>query len=135
MSTGDRPFSPADIPPGSATDVFPIRQGAIMRAAVIHQQAPIEESPLVIDDLPVPTPGPGEVQLRVHSCGVCHTDLHIAEGDMPLVKKPLVPGHQIVGTITKIGEGVPGDRMGERVGVPLSGISRATLAFEPADES
>lgn len=91
---------------------------AAMRAAVIHEQAPIESSPLVIEEVAVPSAGTGEVRIRVRACGVCHTDLHIAEGDMPLVKAPVIPGHQIVGTIDSVGEGVSAERVGERVGVP-----------------
>jgi len=89
-----------------------------MRAAVIHKQAPIDASPLSIEEVAVPTAGPGEVRIRVHACGVCHTDLHIAEGDMPLVKTPVIPGHQIVGTIESVGDGVAAGGVGERVGVP-----------------
>lgn len=89
-----------------------------MRAAVLHQQASIDRAPLQFEDLPVPEPGPGEVRLRVRACGVCHTDLHLVEGDLSLVKTPVVPGHQIVGEIEAVGEGVDGSRIGERVGVP-----------------
>jgi propanol-preferring alcohol dehydrogenase len=89
-----------------------------MRAAVVHAQAPVEASPLVIEEVAEPSAGADEVKIRVHACGVCHTDLHIAEGDMPLVKTPVIPGHQIVGTIESVGEEVAAERVGERVGVP-----------------
>jgi propanol-preferring alcohol dehydrogenase len=74
--------------------------------------------PLRMDDLPDPEPSPGQVQLRVHACGVCRTDLHVVDGELPEPKLPLVVGHQIVGTVE---EG--GDRFsaGERVGVPWLG--------------
>ena len=89
-----------------------------MRAAVLHKQASVSDAPLSVENLPPPEPGPGEVRLRVGACGVCHTDLHIVEGDLPLVKSPVIPGHQIVGVIDRVGEGVSPERVGERVGVP-----------------
>ena len=89
-----------------------------MRAMVLHDQKPIEESPLVLEDWPVPEPGPGQVRLRIHACGVCHTDLHIVEGDLPLHKRPVIVGHQIVGTVDKVGPGVTVPAVGTRVGVP-----------------
>jgi propanol-preferring alcohol dehydrogenase len=100
-----------------------------MRAAVVHEQAPIEAAPLAIEDVPDPTAGPGEVRIRVRTCGVCHTDLHIAEGDMPLVKRPLIPGHQIVGIVEAVGEGVDADRVGQRVGVPWMSSSCGTCSL------
>ena len=89
-----------------------------MRAMVLHEQKPIEEAPLVLEDVPIPAPGPGQVLIRVHACGVCHTDLHIVEGDLPLHKRPIIVGHQIVGTVEKVGEGVTAPTVGTRVGVP-----------------
>jgi len=72
--------------------------------------------PLVLGDLPAPIPGPGEVRLRVAACGVCHTDLHTAEGDLALPKLPIVPGHQVVGTVDAVGPGVPLAVLGARLG-------------------
>jgi len=89
-----------------------------MRAARLHNQAPIEDEPLRIEECADPQPGAGEVLLRVRACGACHTDLHIVEGDLPPKKLPLIPGHQIVGVIEEVGEGVDKERVGERVGVP-----------------
>ncbi len=68
-----------------------------------------------------PVPGRGDVLLRVLACGVCRTDLHLADGDMPLPGHPVVPGHEIVGRIEALGDGVPGLAIGERVGVPWLG--------------
>jgi len=85
---------------------------------VLHEQKPIEEAPLRLEDVPKPKPGPGEILIHVHTCGVCHTDLHIVEGDLPLHKKPIIVGHQIVGTVEAVGEGVTKHRIGDRVGVP-----------------
>ncbi|MBI3997467.1 MAG: zinc-dependent alcohol dehydrogenase family protein [Armatimonadetes bacterium] len=88
-----------------------------MRAACLPAPAPIETAPLVIGDRPTPAPGPGEVRIRVQACGVCHTDLHIAEGDLPPHRSPVIPGHQIVGLVDALGTGVDAALAGARVGV------------------
>ncbi len=77
--------------------------------------------PLVALHRPVPDPGPGEVLLEVGACGVCRTDLHIADGDLPLPRSPLVPGHEIVGRVVAAGPGAHRFRPGDRVGVPWLG--------------
>lgn len=77
--------------------------------------------PLVALHRPVPDPGPGEVLLEVGACGVCRTDLHIADGDLPLPRTPLVPGHEIVGRVVAAGPGARRFRPGDRVGVPWLG--------------
>jgi propanol-preferring alcohol dehydrogenase len=74
--------------------------------------------PLAARDVPVPEPGPDEVLLRVLACGVCRTDLHVADGDLPSLGRPVVPGHEIVGEVVRAGERVRGLRAGDRVGVP-----------------
>ena len=78
--------------------------------------APIEERPLQEADLPLPEPGPHELRIKVHMCGVCHTDLHTVEGDLQLPHLPLVPGHQVVGVVDALGLGVTRFQPGERVG-------------------
>ncbi len=88
-----------------------------MKAQVLETQAPVEERPLGLRELPVPEPGPGEVLLKISACGVCRTDLHIVEGDLPLHKVPIVPGHEIVGRVEALGPGVKGISPGDRVGV------------------
>jgi propanol-preferring alcohol dehydrogenase len=88
-----------------------------MRALVLEKQAPAEESPLHFRDVPVPEPGAGEVRVRVRACGICRTDLHTVEGDVPLPRSPLIPGHQIVGVVDALGQGVRSLREGDRVGV------------------
>jgi propanol-preferring alcohol dehydrogenase len=85
--------------------------------------------PLHLRELPIPQPGPGEVQLRVHACGVCRTDLHIVDGELPHPALPLIPGHQIVGTITALGPGVTRFRVGDRVGVPWLGRTCGTCRY------
>src|SRR5579863_4488947 len=71
-----------------------------MRAMAVHRPAPIETGPLSMIDLPRPEPGPGEILVRVHACGVCRTDLHVAEGDLPPKHSPIVPGHEVVGVVS-----------------------------------
>jgi propanol-preferring alcohol dehydrogenase len=75
-------------------------------------------TPLVMRERPVPTPGAGEILLEVAACGVCRTDLHVVDGELPHPKLPIVPGHEIVGRVAALGAGVAGFRIGERVGVP-----------------
>ena len=87
-----------------------------MRAMILREQGPIEEKPLELAELPVPEPGSGQVLVRVSMCGLCHTDLHTIEGDLDLPELPLIPGHQIVGTVEKLGEGVEGPAVGSRIG-------------------
>jgi propanol-preferring alcohol dehydrogenase len=78
----------------------------------------VEAAPLESVELPVPEPGPGEIRLRVRACGLCHTDLHTVEGELPLPKLPVVPGHQIVGVVEARGPGATRFAPGARVGVP-----------------
>jgi alcohol dehydrogenase, propanol-preferring len=77
--------------------------------------------PLRVAEMPVPEPGEGQLLLRVHCCAVCRTDLHVVDGELPHPKLPLIPGHQIVGTVEKIGERADGFTGGDRVGVPWLG--------------
>ncbi|HVV91922.1 MAG TPA: zinc-dependent alcohol dehydrogenase family protein [Hyphomicrobiales bacterium] len=76
---------------------------------------------LVPRELPDPEPSPGEIRVRVAACGVCRTDLHVVDGELAEPKLPLVPGHEIVGRVDRIGDGVAGFRVGERVGIPWLG--------------
>lgn len=85
---------------------------------VLERQGEPEQGPLSLRDVPVPTPGRGEVRVRVSVCAVCHTDLHIVEGDLPLHKQPVIPGHQIVGVVDALGQGAKTFKAGERVGIP-----------------
>jgi propanol-preferring alcohol dehydrogenase len=73
--------------------------------------------PLRAVKLPAPQPGPGEVRLRVLACGVCRTDLHVVDGELPAVPTPIIPGHEIVGVVEALGEGVEAPALGQRVGV------------------
>ena len=77
--------------------------------------------PLEWRQLPDPQPSIGQVRVRVHACGVCRTDLHIVDGELLHPKLPLVPGHQIVGTVDRLGDRVSGIALGDRVGIPWLG--------------
>jgi alcohol dehydrogenase, propanol-preferring len=88
-----------------------------MRAMVLERQG----EPLQLAELREPSPGPGQVLLDVRACGVCRTDLHILDGELPEPKLPLVLGHQIVGVVRELGEGVERFAPGDRVGVPWLG--------------
>ena len=84
---------------------------------------------LTCEERPVPAPGPGEVLIRVHACGVCRTDLHVVDGDLPPVRDAIVPGHETVGRVAATGEGVERFAEGERVGVPWLGWTCGDCAF------
>jgi propanol-preferring alcohol dehydrogenase len=88
-----------------------------MKAMLLRKIAPIDSSPLELAELPTPEPGPGEVRLKVYCCAICRTDLHVIEGDLPQVKMPIIPGHQIVGTVDALGPECSRLRVGRRVGV------------------
>lgn len=88
-----------------------------MLAALLRAAKVVEENPLAIAEIPRPLARKREVRLRVHCCGVCHTDLHTVEGDLPLPKLPVVPGHQIVGIVEALGQDVARLKEGDRVGV------------------
>jgi propanol-preferring alcohol dehydrogenase len=90
-----------------------------MRAMVLDAPG----APLVMRERPTPQPGPGEILVEVGACGVCRTDLHVVDGELSGPKLPLVPGHEIVGRVGAMGEGVAGFRSGERVGVPWLGAT------------
>ena len=88
-----------------------------MRALRLSRQAPIEDRPLQLVEVPDPIPGEGELLLRVAACGVCRTDLQIVEGDLDAHLLPVTPGHQAVGRVEAVGPGVDGWREGDRGGV------------------
>jgi alcohol dehydrogenase, propanol-preferring len=94
-----------------------------MKAAVVHEFG----RPLVIEDRPVPEPGPGQVMVRMEASGLCHTDIHAAHGDWPVKPvPPFVPGHEGVGIVQALGEGVTNLRTGQRVAVPWLGYACGT---------
>lgn len=87
-----------------------------MKAAILRKFGPIERNPLEFADVSIPEPAAGELSIRVGVCGVCHTDLHTAEGELPEVGLPIIPGHQAVGIVEKTGEGCARFKKGERIG-------------------
>lgn len=89
-----------------------------MRAMRLSDYQPAEEYPLTLYDLPIPTPGSGQVRLKVQVCGVCHTDLHTVEGDIHPPTLPITPGHQVVGIVDALGNESSKVTQGDRVGVP-----------------
>ena len=88
-----------------------------MKAMVLSSQG----GPLRLEERPDPRPGQGDILIRVEACGVCRTDVHILDGDLSGIRHPIVPGHEIVGIVEAVGEGVPAARVGTRVGVPWLG--------------
>ena len=88
-----------------------------MKACVLNAPARIETNPLQFTDVAVPQPAKREVLIRVRACGVCRTDLHVIEGELPPRKSPVIPGHQVVGTVEKAGEGARRYKLGGRCGV------------------
>ena len=89
-----------------------------MKAMVLRSVAPVESHPLRLEDVPTPEPNDTEVLVRVDKCGVCRTDLHVVEGDLPPQRSAIVPGHEIVGTVVRLGRAVRTVSSGERVGIP-----------------
>lgn len=88
-----------------------------MKAMLLEEPAPIDTGPLRLVDLPEPQPGPGVIRLRVEACGICRTDLHVIEGELPPVRPRIVPGHQVVGRVDLLGPGVTRFGLGDRVGI------------------
>jgi propanol-preferring alcohol dehydrogenase len=94
-----------------------------MKAAVVREF----RQPLVIEDRPIPEPGPGQITVRMEASGLCHTDIHAANGDWPVKPAPpFVPGHEGVGSVHAIGDGVDGLKLGQRVAVPWLGYACGT---------
>lgn len=89
-----------------------------MKAHLLKAPAPVETNPLVLSEVPVPEPSRGEVLVRVTACGLCRTDLHVTEGELPPRKQPVIPGHQVVGRIESLGPGAFRYAIGTRVGIP-----------------
>jgi alcohol dehydrogenase, propanol-preferring len=97
-----------------------------MRAAVVHHLG----GPLAIEDLPIPAPGPGEVVVRIEASGLCHTDIHAAHGDWPVKPTPpFVPGHEGVGLIDTVGDGVDSSHIGQRVAIPWLHVACGMCEF------
>jgi propanol-preferring alcohol dehydrogenase len=96
-----------------------------MRAMLLEAQ----RQPLKLAEVPVPHPGAGQVLIKVHSCGVCRTDLHVLDGDLTEPRLPLILGHQIVASVVQLGEGVDRFILGQRIGVPWLGYTDGTCRY------
>jgi propanol-preferring alcohol dehydrogenase len=88
-----------------------------MKAMLLKAPRSIEAQPLAMAEVDKPTPGPKEILIKINACGICHTDLHIVEGELPSKKLPVIPGHQVVGIVEAAGKKVTRFRAGDRVGV------------------
>ncbi|MFG3756231.1 alcohol dehydrogenase catalytic domain-containing protein, partial [Klebsiella pneumoniae] len=78
-------------------------------------------APLRLQEVADREPGPQDIRIRISACGVCRTDLHVVDGELPAIRYPIIPGHEIVGIVESCGEGVTAPTPGERVGVPWLG--------------
>lgn len=97
-----------------------------MRAAVVHSFS----EGLTIEEKPIPVPGPGEIVVKIETCGLCHTDIHAARGDWPVKPNPpFTPGHEGVGIVTDLGEGVAEVALGDRVALPWLGYACGTCEY------
>jgi len=83
----------------------------------LYAQCPIEKKPLIMAEVEKPTPGTKEILIKIHACGICHTDLHVIEGELPPKKLPVIPGHQIVGIVEAVGKKTTEFKVGDRAGV------------------
>src|SRR5260370_17439846 len=92
-----------------------------MKARMQGMVLPAARTALRLEELPDPQPGPGEVRIKVEACAVCRTDLHVVDGELPDAKLPIIPGHEIVGIVEALGEGITTLAPGERGGVPWLG--------------
>lgn len=97
----------------------------VMQAMVLERP----RTPLVLRERPIPLPGPSDVLVEISACGVCRTDLHVVDADLPLTKLPIVPGHEIVGRVVACGTGVEGFETGMRVGIPWLGRTCGACEF------
>src|SRR6202011_2137374 len=88
-----------------------------MQAWVVSQPGPIEAGPLRYVEKPVPAPAPGELLIQVRACAVCRPDLHVSEGDLPVHREHVTPGHMVVGPVAALGGEATGYAVGDRVGV------------------
>jgi alcohol dehydrogenase, propanol-preferring len=98
---------------------------SVMRAMVLDRP----KTPLVMRERSVPQPGQGEILVKIAACGVCRTDLHVVDGELPNPKLPIVPGHEIVGRVVAMGPGFTGFTPGERVGVPWLGATDGVCPY------
>ncbi len=100
-----------------------------MKAMILEHEADVTTHPLQMHDLPLPEPGPGHLRVKVTVCGVCRTDLHIVEGELPASTRPIIPGHETVGIVDQLGPGVTTFKEGDRVGIAWLQATCQTCEF------
>ena len=100
-----------------------------MKACLLKSPKPVDARPLELTDVAAPSPADDELLVRVTACGVCRTDLHVIEGELPVRRSPLIPGHQIVGTVEKMGVRVQEFKLGQRVGIAWLHHTDGTCRF------
>lgn len=105
-----------------------------MKAQILHRPANVTDHPLSLEDIPRPEVPEDGLLVEVNACGVCHTDLHVIEGELPNPKLPLIPGHEIVGTVAATGDGATRFKPGDRVGIPWLHRTDQTCRFCQNDQ-
>jgi propanol-preferring alcohol dehydrogenase len=100
-----------------------------MKAMILRQFGPIEKNPLELAEMPAPQPGPEDILIKVKVCGVCHTDLHTVEGELPEAVLPVIPGHQVVGIVEGAGQGTGRFKKGDRIGAAWLHYACGKCAF------
>src|SRR6516165_7388858 len=90
---------------------------------------PARGTPLRLEERADPLPGDGEIRVKVSACGVCRTDLHVVDAELPNIRYPIIPGHEIVGRVDLVGENITTHRLGDRVGIPWLGYTCGTCRF------
>src|SRR5438132_258637 len=100
-----------------------------MNAMLCEEPGSVESGPLRAAEVDEPAPRRGQVRVRVRCCAVCRTDLHVVEGDLPWEKMPIIPGHQVVGIVDRLGEGCTRLRVGQRVGIAWLGWTCGVCEF------
>jgi alcohol dehydrogenase, propanol-preferring len=104
-----------------------------VKAWVLPKPGPVESNPLELREMPVPEPGAGEVLVRVNACAICRTDLHVVEGELPPRKPNIIPGHQIVGVVERLGAGATKYQIGARVGIAWLHKTDRTCSYCSSD--
>src|SRR6266542_414651 len=105
----------------------------MMKAWVLKTPAPVDSRPLELSEVPTPVPTDDEILVRVSACGICRTDLHVVEGELPIRRSPIIPGHQVVGRIAALGDSTAGFEVGQRVGVAWLNRTCGVCRFCRAD--
>src|SRR5258706_1936030 len=100
-----------------------------MKACLLNTPATVDQRPLLLSDVPRPSAADGELLVSVRACGVCRTDLHVVEAELPVRRSPIIPGHQIVGNVEALGEGVDEFQLGQRVGIAWLHHTDGTCRF------